>query len=94
MLSPSRNNLRAWTPSTGDAAFLASVDGTSKFLDNLPDAIRRQYGGQWIAAKDSAIIASAPTRAELIDQLGERDDETVLKLKLEKGVTIRWRQRS
>lgn len=94
MISPSRTNVRPWSPTPEQAAFLQSVEPTRNFLHNLPDAVLRQYAGQWIAARDSEIIAAAPTRAELCTILGDRDNSCVLKLRIEKGVTIRWRSLS
>jgi hypothetical protein len=90
MISPSRRRVRLWSPTPEQAEFLRAVEPTSRFLHNLPPAIRQQYAGQWIAARDSEIIAAAPTLAELCETLGDADDPTVLKLRLEKGVTIRW----
>ena len=89
-----RCKARFWSPTPQQADFLKSVEPTRRFLKNLPDAILQQYAGQWIAARDSNIIAAAPTRAELSDLLGKVDDPTILKLRLETGVSIRWRRPS
>ena len=90
MISPSHRRVRRWSPTPQQAEFLRAVEPTCRFLDNLPAAVRRQYAGQWIAAKDAQLIAAAPTLAELCEALGDSDDPTVLKLRLERGVTIRW----
>jgi hypothetical protein len=60
-------------------------------LDNLPDDIRQQYAGQWIAVKDARIIAAAPTCKELHEKLGDVDDPTVLDFRLASRITIQWR---
>jgi len=91
MISPSHSRVRTWSPTPEQAQFLKSVEPTRRFPHNLPESILRQYAGLWIAAKDAKVIAAAPTRDELHKVLGDRDDPTVLKLRLEKGVTIRWR---
>ena len=89
MTSPYLGKVRVWSPTPEQAAFLQSVEGTRNFLHNLSDSILRQYAGQWIAAKDSKIIAAAVTREQLHELLGELDNSSVLKLRLETGVTIR-----
>ena len=81
----------SWTPTPQQAEFLRSAEATRRFLHDLPDTARQKYAGQWIAARDAEIIAAAPTRAELHKTLGDADDTSILKLRLEKGVTIRWR---
>jgi hypothetical protein len=86
--------IRRWTPTPEQAEYLKAIEPTQQFLDNLPDDVRQQYAGQWIAVKDAQIIASAPTCAELHDKLGKLDDPTILDFKLESGLTIRWRYRS
>jgi hypothetical protein len=77
-----------WSPTPQQAEFLQAVEPTCRFLDDLPAAVRQQYAGQWIAAKDSKIIAAAPTLAELCETLGDSDNPAILKLWLERGVTI------
>ena len=91
MISKSRRRVRLWSPTVQQAEFLRAVEATRRFLHDLPAAARQQYAGQWIAARDAEIIAAAPTRAELRKTLGDSDDPSILKLRLEKGVTIRWR---
>ncbi len=86
--------MRRWTPTPEQAEYLKSVEPSQRYLDNLPDEVRRDYAGQWIAVKDARIIESAPTCKELHEKLGDRDDPTVLDFKLERGITIRWRYRS
>ena len=94
MISASRRGVRLWSPTPQQAEFLQAVEPTCRFLDNLPATVRQQYAGQWIAAKGSEIVAARPTLAELCETLGDADDPTILKLRLEKGVTIRWRRPS
>jgi hypothetical protein len=91
MIRASSRKVRLWSPTPQQAEFLRGIEATRRFLHDLPAAIRQQYAGQWIAARDSEIIAAAPTRAELCETLGHADDPSILKLRLEKGVTIRWR---
>ena len=91
MISPSRRRVHLWSPTPQQAEFLQAVEPTCRFLDDLPATVRQQYAGQWIAARDCEIIAAAPTLAELCATLGDSDDPFILKLRLEKGVTIRWR---
>ncbi len=91
MCSKSRRRIRLWSPTPQQAAFLQAVEATRRFVHDLPAALRQHYAGQWIAAKDSKIIAAAPTRAQLHETLGDLDDPSILKLRLEKGITIRCR---
>jgi hypothetical protein len=91
MASSSSLRIRRWLPTPQQAEFLKIVEPTRQFLHNLPDAIRRQYAGQWIAAKGSQVVAAAPTCAELHAKLRDFDDPTILKLRLEDGISIRWR---
>ncbi len=91
MTSTPRRRVRSWSPTPQQAEFLRAIEATRRFLRDLPATARQQYAGQWIAARDSEIVAAAPTRAELRETLGDSDDPTILKLRLEKGVTIRWR---
>jgi hypothetical protein len=94
MISISRPRVRKWSPTPEQAEFLRAVEPTSRFLHNLPDEILRKHSGQWVAARECKIIASAPTRAELDEALGDLDDPYTLKLRLEKGINIRWRRPS
>jgi hypothetical protein len=94
MLKPAKYEAHPWLPTPKEAAYLAAMESTLQFVDNLPSEVIVQYGGQWIAVKDAAIIAAAPTRAELSALLGDRDEDTVLKVKIEKGINIRWRRPS
>jgi hypothetical protein len=91
MVGSTRVKVRRWSPTPEQAEYLRATEATNRFLQNISDDLRRQYEGQWIAAKDCQIIDSAPTRAELSAKLGEAHDPTILLLRLEKGVTIRWR---
>jgi hypothetical protein len=83
--------VRLWSPTPQQAEFLQAVEPTCHFLDNLPAVVRQQYAGQWIAAKDAKVVAAAPTLAELCETLGDSDNPSILKLRLERGVSIRWR---
>ncbi len=91
MIRASARKMRVWSPTPPQVEFLRGVEATRRFLCDLPAAIRQQYAGQWIAVRGSEIVAAAPTRAELCETLGDADDPSILKLRLEKGVTIRWR---
>ncbi len=91
MTSLFRRRVRLWSPTPQQAEFLRAVEATRRFLHDLPATARQKYAGQWIAAKNAEIIAAAPTRAKLRETLGNSDDPSILKLRLEKGVTIRWR---
>jgi hypothetical protein len=91
MISTSRRRVRVWSPTPQQAEFLQAVEPTCRFLDDLPAAVRQQYAGQWIAARDAKIVAAAPTLADLCQKLGDSDNPAILKLRVEKGVTIRWR---
>ena len=86
--------VRPWSPTPEQAEYLQTTEATSRFLQDLPDDVRQQYEGQWIAAKNCQIMESAATRADLCAKLGELQDPSILLLRLEKGVTIRWRRPS
>jgi hypothetical protein len=92
MSSANRSKIRPWVPTPEQQAWLHATDATSDFLRNLPDDVRQQYGGLWIAARECRIIASAPTMAELYEKLTDPNDTNVLVLRLERGVSIRWRR--
>jgi hypothetical protein len=85
--------IRSWFPTPEQEAYLRSIDATRRYLQNLPAEVLQEYAGEWIAAKDGEIVSAAPTRAELGKGLANPDDPLVLKLRLEKGLTIRWRHR-
>lgn len=82
---------RRWSPTPEQAEYIRVTEATNRFLHNLPDDVRRHFAGQWVAANDSGIVATAPTYAELHAKLANRNDPTILVLKLQKGVTIPWR---
>ncbi len=91
MSTSSRFQVRLWSPTPEQVEYFRATEVTRRFLQNLPDDVRRKFAGQWIAAKNCEIMASAPTRAALFEKLAKPDDPLVLKLRLERGVTIRWR---
>ncbi len=90
----SNPRVRKWTPTPEQAEFLRATDSTSRFLNNLPAEILKKYAGQWVAARDCKVVAAAPTLVELDEALGDLDDSYTLKLKLERGINIRWRRPS
>jgi hypothetical protein len=93
ILPPRRYQARPWTPTPEQQEYLRATRATSEFLHHLPAEIREQYAGQWIAAKDRQVVATAPTRSELNQVLRDcGDDPLVLVIRLEKGMTIRWRR--
>ena len=90
---PRRYQARPWTPTPEQQEYLRATRATSEFLHHLPAEIREQYAGRWIAAKDRQVVATAPTRSELNQVLRDcGDDPLVLVIRLEKGMTIRWRR--
>ena len=94
MIQPRRYNVRPWTPTPEQQEFLCATRATNEFLHHLPEEIRSRHAGDWIAAKDCQILATAPTMEELFAQLPDPDDNTVLMIRIERGVTIRWRRPS
>ncbi len=60
-----------------------------QWLWDLPDTLRARYAGQWVAAQDCRILASAPTMAELCDRLDDPADSTIIMERFEKGVAVR-----
>ena len=95
MIQPRHYQVRPWTPTTEQREFLRATRATSEFLHHLPAEIVQQHAGQWIAAKGCQIMATAATREELsrlLQDLG--DDPLVLVIRIEQGVTIRWRRPS
>ncbi len=81
--------VRPWTPTPEQESVLRATDATIHWLWDLPDDIRLQYSGQWIAAKDCQILASARTMSELCDKLDDPADPTIVMERFEKGVSIR-----
>lgn len=84
-----RVKVRPWTATPEQQAALQATDKTMEWLWDLPDQIRAQYAGQWIAARDCRIVASAPTMAELCDKLENPADPTIIMERFESGVSIR-----
>jgi hypothetical protein len=78
-----------WTPTPEQAPALRATGATMQWLWDLPDDIRLQYSGQWIAARDCQILAPARTMTELCDKLDNPGDPTIVVECLDKGVTIR-----
>lgn len=91
MPNSTRSPIRPWQATREQAEYLKAIEPTRHFLHQLPDEVRRRYAGRWVAAQDQAIIASGATLAELLERLPDPDDPRVLVLRLEQGVTIRWR---
>jgi hypothetical protein len=83
--------IRPWQATPEQTEYLKTIEPTRSFLHQLPEELRRIHAGQWVAAQDQAIIGSAATMAELMERLPDPDDPSVLVLRLEQGVTIRWR---
>jgi len=94
MSTTTHAKVRRWLPSPEQMELLETTEATRSFLRDLPNDLRQRYAGRWIAAKDCQIVADAPTRAELIAEVGEPRDPALVVLRLEKGVSIRWRTRS
>ena len=81
--------VRPWTPSPEQESVLRATDATIQRLWDLPDDRRLQYSGQWIAAKDCQILASARTMSERCDKLDDPADPTIVMERFEEGVTLR-----
>lgn len=81
--------IRPWVPSPDQQMLLRETEATMQWLWDLPDALRNQYAGQWVAAQDCRIVASAPTMAELCDRLANPADPTIIMERFEKGVAVR-----
>jgi hypothetical protein len=94
MTPQARLKIRSWSPTPEEAEFLRAVEPTQRYLNDLPAEILRKFAGQWIAARDGKFVAAAATRAKLGEALGDADDAATLKLRLEAGVSIRWRSPS
>ena len=90
-IMPTSTRIRPWQATPEQAEYLKTIAPTRSFLHDLPDEVRRSHAGQWVAAQDRAIIASAATMAQLLEQLPDPDDPSVLNLRLEPGVSVRWR---
>ena len=91
MSGVSKFKVRSWSPTPEQQSYLREIAPTREYLHNLPEEFRRLHAGQWIAAKNSQIVATARTLGELLGSLPDPDDPTVLLLRIERGVTIRWR---
>jgi len=81
--------VRPWTPTPEQESALRATGATMQWLWDLPGDIRLQYSGQWIAARDCRILASARAMTELCDKLDNPGDPTIVMERLDKGVTIR-----
>ena len=94
MIPPRRYKVRPWTPTPEQQEYLRVTRPTSEFLQHLSEEILCRHAGEWIAAKDCQIVATAPTMEDLFAKLPDPDDNTVLMIRIERGVTIRWRRPS
>ena len=90
MIQPTRYKVRPWMPTPQQQAYVREIAPTRAFLHNLPEEIRGRHAGEWIAAKDCQIVATAGTLEELFAMLPDRHDPSVLFVRIERGVTIRW----
>ena len=94
MSTTTRVRLRRWSPTREQAELLLATEATRSFPRDIPADLRQRYAGRWIAAQDCQIVADAPSPAELSAKLGEPRDSAVVIVRLEKGVSIRWRRPS
>jgi hypothetical protein len=70
---------------------LTRVENDRKWLDSQIESIREKHVNEFVAVKNSEIIASAKNLSELIRKLkGMKEDPSLLLIKFipEKGVTL------
>lgn len=84
-----QGNVRPWEPTPEQESVLRATDATMEWLWDLPHQIRVRYAGQWVAAKDCQIVASASTMVEPCDKLDDPANPALISERLEKRVSIR-----
>ena len=57
----SATKVKPWDLTPAEEQALHASDETVRWLCNLPAEVLRQYAGQWVAARDSRILASGET---------------------------------
>lgn len=81
--------VRKWSPTPRQAEILRINKPTIDWLWKLTAVEMAPYAGQWIAARECRIIASAATRAEIESQIADLDRATVIVHKIENRWMIR-----
>jgi hypothetical protein len=71
-------NVQPWQPTPEQEAKMRATDATAEWLCYRACEELRPYMGQWIAAQDCRVIASAITLDEVLKQLGDVDLGTVI----------------
>ena len=81
--------VRKFVPTPAQAAERTAARRTSDWLWQLPPEQLGQYAGQWIAAFDCQIVASAETREELAHKVAHLDRSLVIEQRIENRRMIR-----
>lgn len=89
MISPntlaSRPTVRKWAPTPRQE----ETHKTGVWLCRLPAETLAPYAGQWLAAYDCEIVASAPTRGELAAKIAHLDRSMVIVHRVENRRMVR-----
>ena len=83
--------IKPWRPTPEEHQAIFATNATDAWLSNLPADILRTYQGQWVAARDCQIIASAWSRADVRKKLEGTDTGAVVITRLEKPGRVIYR---
>ena len=89
MLSNQKTVVKKWNPTPRQVEVHRINKPTLDWLFNLTAAEMRPFAGQWVAAQDCRIIASAATEDELAPLIAHLDRATVIVHKIENRWMIR-----
>lgn len=70
--------IRPWKITPKEEAMFRATDPTFEWMTRLTGKQLQPYVGKWVAAQNCRFIAVADTYAELLDELGDTDLETVI----------------
>ena len=87
----STTTVKAWNLTPAEEQALHASDATVSWLCNLPVEVLRQYAGQWVAAKDSRIIASGETYEVLLAALSDTPLQDVVIHRIERPALVIYR---
>lgn len=89
MLPTYKPTVKKWTPTPRQAEVHRINRPTLDWLWNLSAAEMRPSAGQWVAARECQIVASASTEEELAPKIAHLDRATVIVHKIENRWMIR-----
>lgn len=89
MLTTKENRFTEWQPTPEQTERMDRSQATVDWLWELPPEQLAPYRGQWLAAFDCQIVASAPTRLALKPLIAHLDRRLVVVQRIESGWHVR-----